>query len=298
MDAEQQVLELVELIYEAASDPQSWQAVLERVAVARLGLRDAIAVTLHGAGANSSNISIFHSPRGEAFGEEECKLLRELAPHLQRAFQLHNRIQRLEWKRRTVGDVLDHLPWGVVLLDAKGHVLLVNGATTELLARERALKLSPYGLVAAMQSENTRLNALIRGAIATANDNGLHSVGAMTISRSGPGRSLQVLVTTLKTKTIHLGKDTPVVAIFISDPDREPVLDSDILAQLYGLTRAEARLAQIVASGGSLREAARQLGVAQSTVRSQLKSIFGKTNTNRQSELVRLLLMAPARSAT
>jgi DNA-binding CsgD family transcriptional regulator len=51
----------------------------------------------------------------------------------------------------------------------------------------------------------------------------------------------------------------------------------------------------LLAGGIDPKEAAAQLEVALSTVRSQLKSIFAKTDTSRQSELVRLLLLGPAR---
>lgn len=41
-------------------------------------------------------------------------------------------------------------------------------------------------------------------------------------------------------------------------------------------------------------EAAQTLGLAENTVRSYLKSIFGKTGVNRQAELVRLILQSVA----
>lgn len=93
----------------------------------------------------------------------------------------------------------------------------------------------------------------------------------------------------LRTKATHLGTDLPAAAIFISDPHRRPASDAAVLAQLFRRTPAEARLAEILAAGESLRDAANKLGVAQSTVRSHLKAIFGKTNTNRQSQLVSIL---------
>jgi DNA-binding CsgD family transcriptional regulator len=248
-------------------------------------------------GANFTALTIFRSARGEPFGEGERKFLLLLTPHLQRAFQLHNRIQGLERKGNAAGEALDHLQQGVVLLNAKGHVLLVNRAATALFATEKSLKLTPSGLMAAVPSENRELRRLIEGAIATGNRKGMDSGGAMLISRSDFRYPLQVLVTPLRTKTIHIGKDLPVAAIFISDPDCKPVSNSTVFAQLFGLTRAETRLAQILASGQSLKDAAARLGVAQSTLRSQLKSIFAKTNTNRQGELVRLLLLAPVRMA-
>jgi DNA-binding CsgD family transcriptional regulator len=65
----------------------------------------------------------------------------------------------------------------------------------------------------------------------------------------------------------------------------------------YGTTPTEAQLAQMLAAGANLRGAANRLAVSRSTLRTQLKSISAKTSTNRQTELIRLLLLAPARVA-
>lgn len=249
-----------------------------------------LALTLRKDDIWSSNITIFRAVGAEPFGKHECQLAQTLMPHLQHAFQLHDRIQGLERKCDVAADALDRLPQAVLLLDAKGKAFLANRAANAIFASEKTLKLTSQGLVALIPSESRQLNALIQGAITTGNGKGLHPGGAVTISRHDFHRPLQVLVMPLRSKTTHLGKDVPVVAVFISDPDRKPASNSGVFAQLYGLTRAEARLAQVLAGGTSLRDAADTLGIAQSTVRSQLKSIFAKTHTNRQSELIRLLL--------
>jgi DNA-binding CsgD family transcriptional regulator len=59
-----------------------------------------------------------------------------------------------------------------------------------------------------------------------------------------------------------------------------------LLKNRFGLTPAEARLVLRLVSGGSLRSAARALGIKYETVRTHLKSIFQKTGTRRQAELV------------
>lgn len=64
---------------------------------------------------------------------------------------------------------------------------------------------------------------------------------------------------------------------------------SETLKRLFGLTTAEAKLAAGLAAGWSTTEAAAHLRVTRSTVRSQLASIFMKTDTRRQGELVSLL---------
>lgn len=70
-------------------------------------------------------------------------------------------------------------------------------------------------------------------------------------------------------------------------PQRAP--DERLLEALFDLTAAEARVARRLVEGQSVTAIARAFGVATSTVRSQLKSIFGKTGTRRQAEIVSLL---------
>jgi DNA-binding CsgD family transcriptional regulator/PAS domain-containing protein len=68
-----------------------------------------------------------------------------------------------------------------------------------------------------------------------------------------------------------------------------------VLATAFGLTPAEARLAARIALGKSLVEITQEGGGARETLRSRLKTVFEKTGTRRQAELVLLLsrLMRP-----
>jgi DNA-binding CsgD family transcriptional regulator len=69
----------------------------------------------------------------------------------------------------------------------------------------------------------------------------------------------------------------------------KPAPDPEVLSAVLGLTRAESRLASLMAAGLSPQQAARELQVSPSTVRNQLKAVFAKTGTHRQSELVTLI---------
>src|ERR1700732_2880878 len=63
-----------------------------------------------------------------------------------------------------------------------------------------------------------------------------------------------------------------------------------ILAKTFRLTPSEAKVACIIARGPSPEIAAGELKISRETARNQLKSVFAKTATHRQSELVALLL--------
>jgi DNA-binding CsgD family transcriptional regulator len=61
------------------------------------------------------------------------------------------------------------------------------------------------------------------------------------------------------------------------------------LCAAFGLTIAEAKLAAKLASGSGIGGAAASLGVSRETASTQLKAVFGKTNTRRQAELAALV---------
>ncbi|WP_395666051.1 helix-turn-helix transcriptional regulator [Methylocella sp.] len=62
-----------------------------------------------------------------------------------------------------------------------------------------------------------------------------------------------------------------------------------LLSKIFALTPSEAKLASIIARGSGPDVAALELNISRETARNQLKSIFSKTATHRQGELVALL---------
>lgn len=75
---------------------------------------------------------------------------------------------------------------------------------------------------------------------------------------------------------------------------REPGMlpDGSVIADHFNLTPAEKRLCAHLVNGLTLNECADQLSLSIETVRSRLKTIFTKTRTTRQSELISLFTRA------
>lgn len=65
--------------------------------------------------------------------------------------------------------------------------------------------------------------------------------------------------------------------------------DLNVMASRYELTAAEAEVTRLLAQGNSLATIAQTTGRTMATVRSHLKSVFMKTGTHRQVELVVLV---------
>ena len=64
------------------------------------------------------------------------------------------------------------------------------------------------------------------------------------------------------------------------------------VCELYGLSQAECRVAEMLAGGAKPQAIASAIGCIIHTVRAPLKQIFYKTNTTRQSELIALVRTA------
>jgi DNA-binding CsgD family transcriptional regulator len=77
--------------------------------------------------------------------------------------------------------------------------------------------------------------------------------------------------------------------VVFADLDARPaLLDADLM-RVFGLTAAEARLADRLLREESLDAAAESLGVSHWTARNQLKNIYLKTDTHSQGQFIALI---------
>ena len=86
---------------------------------------------------------------------------------------------------------------------------------------------------------------------------------------------------------------TADVLCLIAPLDGRRIATAQQLIDFFGLSRAEARLARAICHGDSVENYARDHGLRLPTVRTQLSSVFNKTGTDRQAELVRLVAGIP-----
>ncbi len=239
-------------------------------------------------GDNWAALSLYRSASSGEFNSSDLYILRLIVPHVQRAFKLHFQLAELRARSEGVEASLNMLSVGVVFLGASGEVLLMNRVAEEVFQRRDGLLVTRGEIGACLPSESTRLRAMTFGAAQTGSGRGLCAGGTMLISRDKQ-RPLSLTVAPLREFDPSLPQ-RPAAVIFISDPDRSAELPADLLSRSYGLTPAEARLATILFEGRSLKEAADLSGVTHNTAKSQLKSVFSKTQVQRQGQLIKLLL--------
>jgi DNA-binding CsgD family transcriptional regulator len=230
---------------------------------------------------------------GRPFHQQGFEAVRFLCPHIQRAYRLHLHLAGSRMQRASLQSALNSLTRGVILLASKGQVVTMNRAAERLLAENDSLRVTREGLRAERTDESSHLNQLVAEATASS-DAGLRPAAVLTVSRNDrPPLLLMVsAVRGFDADQVH-----PVRAIvFVSDPAQRVRPTCDTLRALFGLTPAEYRLAMLLADGHEPAAIAELVGVSRNTLKSQLASIYRKTDTSRQAQLVRLLLQLPATS--
>ena len=221
--------------------------------------------------------------RGEDFGKADLRAFALIAPHLQRAVQLQLRLEEAAMTRASSAAMLDHLAEGAILVDAGARVLYANRPAERLLAAREGLLRRSHGLVTARAEATSALHRLIAEAASAG------AGGSVLVARP-QGRPLSVLVAPLRTEVSWLARDRPAAIVFVRDPDRLPEVSVRLLRTLFGLTPAQAILARELTRGGGARATAQRLGLSHATVRAHLLQIFAKTGTQRQAELIGLVL--------
>lgn len=249
--------------------------------------------SLFGKGGRSlSNLSLIRSPRDQAFGEPELRVLRFLAPHIQRAIELNERFAQLRSESDARQAALNRIGLGVIFLDAKGRVLGSNEAASSLLERQQGITVSKGRLQAEFPEDDRKLKASIWQSCQTGAGRAGGPGAALLISCRPPARPLQVVVGPACSRVAGLPA-CPSAVVFVSDLSARIRPGHELLKALYGLTPAESRIALLLLDGKSNEEISALLRVSRNTLKTQIRSIFDKTSVRRQSQLVRLLMSLP-----
>lgn len=249
--------------------------------------------TVMGGGSSSLpavHLSIYRPLSSKRFDAEAEQLLGALIPHLHRALDLGFRFTALRHSARDRLGALDRLEFGVVSLDQNGAILFLNRRAKAILASNDGLGVVNQRLVAAQRRDHDRLWAVIRRMVIARRDGGHDAGGALAVARPSAARSYAVNVAPGTGLASLVNAPATAALVLITDPEDCPEPSAERIARLHGLTPAEARVAEALAGGRSLREYADSAGLSIHTARSTLKHVFAKTDTRSQADLVRMLL--------
>jgi DNA-binding CsgD family transcriptional regulator len=241
-----------------------------------------------------AGVVLYRRSGGRAIECADLAMLDSLVPHLERAYALHCELRSDEHERRALTEVIDRLPTGVILFDADARVVLMNRSAEMILAEDDGIRLKDGHPCLADARENRRLQELLRAAAASEVAHGTTNGQVISFTRPSGRRPFSAMVGPLVAAAPDMATGEARAMLFVADPEGGRTGTCEVLEELYQLTHAEAELVRLISEGLSLEDVAEARGVTINTVRSQLKQVFSKTDTNRQGELVSLVLSSVA----
>jgi len=215
-----------------------------------------------------------HFPAEQGPGRpDQIRLFRMLFDHMECAVQSRRRPFNPESEA------------GLVILDRAGNVRELSTGASKLLASNGGLTVTGGRLSPATATGRASLDAAL-AQVAAACTNGTASV-ALSLERPSGRRPWLLTIKPLVSDYGPFGKIHCELLVHIHDGKRD-VGSLRLLKGLFELTEREFEVVRMLAEGHSIESLAACLRMSPHTAPTHLRSIFSKTGTSRQSQLVQL----------
>lgn len=234
----------------------------------------------------NSFVSVCRGEQSADFDDAEIATLNEIVPHLTRALQIKLRLNAADAGLAAALGAFDQIDAGVAVVDRELRPIAINRRLEGILLRQDGLALSQRMLTADDRASARALTEMVWRA---ASDDRRVAV-ARTMLLRRPSARPPWSVTARRLDTPHAPAGAGLVVLLVEDLMRATGQIEPVLNALFGLTPREASLAAALVHGDTLADAAATLGITVGSARIYLKSIFAKTHTRRQAELVGLIL--------
>ncbi len=203
----------------------------------------------------------------------------EVAGRMAHVVSLAEKISRAGAENEVV--TMESAGCAALLIDQHGRVNRINRLAESLFCNEFGIRNGR--LWTASSSSLERLNHFMAEIEHAKSILGPLPAPVIIARRNMPWLLIEAMPVTSASNDIFAGCRAILV---VSDLSRPTLTDAALLSIVFGLTGAEARLAVAICEGNTLNSAAARFGVSHLTLRSQLKTIFAKTGSRRQAELV------------
>jgi DNA-binding CsgD family transcriptional regulator/PAS domain-containing protein len=274
--------------------PQTEEMLLPRSALRRSAIYNdflkradcphVLATWLHRTLDRAVNLAIEGTRQRGPFTAAERERLAAVLPHVTRAIELKDRLALGTGVSTSLLAVADSLPIGVLIVDAQSRILQASKLGGRILASGDGLFTVGNRLAFRRRVDEKAFLQLLAAALG---DPVAHS---LTIPRQHSPVSLSVWVAPVRSRTEPWMTAVQQWVVAIEDPSERSAPMPEVVAREWHVTPAESRVVCLLAGGASVPQIAATLHVSEHTVRSQLKSVYGKTGMTSQLEVVRRLL--------
>jgi len=186
----------------------------------------------------------------------------------------------------------------VILFDNKGRMIVANDAARCTWDAHDGIRMGNRAPVPISLKDAARFQLALEHQIASNSAESIEPCkSAVFLIQRQAGRR-PFVATMIPVPAAAVKPGDPAVIMYLFDPSHDHSDHLGAVCELYGLSQVETRLAHHLVSGKTLDEAAIAMRVKSPTARTYLKQIFSKTETHRQTELMRLLMLSTGRLAS
>ncbi len=273
--------------YQIISEPEMGRNLFYSEFLPQHGLRYFVSGVLHQDKTRFSAISVQRSERQGHADKSDLERLQALLPHIRQAFDLTLRFERSREIESGLTAACDWLSDATILVRADGTVLFANDPARALLQAGDGIRTVNGELSFTYQQSHTDyLNAL---SAVLKHPQKLITGAHLDFAANRPSGAEPLVVAVRRLPAARHGlSSNAAAAIFVRKP--ETASNSvGVLRACFGLTVAEAELAEALRTGISVSAYGSLRGLSLNTVYTHLRRIKDKTGTSRLPDLVRKL---------
>ncbi len=207
--------------------------------------------------------------------------------HLREAAGIYQKTRKLLTSSFAGAELLDRMSRPAILLSVGRTVSLMNTAARRNLARGEALSLRRDRLTAVGDEGERQFSSAFDDLLLriAAGDTSQRRIVRLP-GRQGSAASAASLTAFMPRETMYAFGKLPQVLMLVHERTHRSTPDVLLWEAAYALTPAQSRVALAIYRGSTMKEAATQLQIAESTVRTHLNEVYAKTGTLRQGQLV------------
>lgn len=243
--------------------------------------------------AGNLTLSAFFLPIGRSCREHIGGRVQRLFPMIGSFFEIWGLSLSHRKAESVLTAAINHSDVPTLVVNEQCKLLFANDAALYLFEQDSGLRRSGDHLAGERLSDTLRLQAAIEH---TLHEPGSACQASVVALHRHEKRALMAAIIACDKESRHVSVSEAIIYIF--DPDRNICGLIEPVCCHYGLSPVETKLACLMATGLSLADIAVLLRVREHTARTYLKHIFMKTDTNRQAELVQLLLQSAIRTSS
>ncbi|WP_417330867.1 helix-turn-helix transcriptional regulator [Halomonas cupida] len=207
-------------------------------------------------------------------------LLTQLSPHLSRALRYYRRASTKRLMGAHTQQFLDALGTAVLLVGEHSRIEIASGHAEQLMATGDMWRITSRGQ---LQFLDDKLEASLKAMLSR------WYTGAGTLNF--PLAEHQVCLVRMIKDSISCYFEGPTVAVLIEEIGRTPQrLDLSGFGAVFQLSAAEGRALAGIIDGKSTQQIAEESARSVETIRSQLKSLYRKTNCHSREDLLKRIL--------